>query len=92
MTRYDDLSERALWYLQNLDELDLAESCAAGDRTLDRVRAIQPQPLDDLGDLGRAQANGWNAALDAVRRAIEAPGPDSSHRAVNNPAEQPQEQ
>ena len=70
MSRYDDLSPRALWWLQNLDELDLAESCAAKEASLERVMALQPLPLDGLNDLGRAQANGWNAALHAVQRAI----------------------
>jgi hypothetical protein len=70
VTRYDDLSPRALWWLQNLDELDLAESCAAQEASLERAQALQPLPLDGLNDLARAQANGWNAALDAVQRAI----------------------
>lgn len=70
MSRYDDLSPRALWWLQNLDELDLAEECAAAEAKLERVCAIEPKPLDGLSDLGRAQANGWNAALAAVREAL----------------------
>ena len=71
MTRYDELSERARWFLGNFDELDLAEICAAGERQVERVNAVQPMPLDNLNDLGRAQANGWNAALAAVKHAID---------------------
>lgn len=32
MTAWDDLSDRARWYLENFDELTLAEMLAAGDR------------------------------------------------------------
>ncbi|MYS72371.1 hypothetical protein GTY88_18375 [Streptomyces sp. SID5926] len=73
MSRYDDLSPRALWWLQNFDELDLAEECAAFETTFERVRALEPKPLDGLNDLGRAQANGWNAALAAVQEALQPP-------------------
>jgi hypothetical protein len=45
--RYDELSERARFFLENWDEIDLAEICASGDREsatlkakLDRVREI----------------------------------------------------
>ncbi|MFE2047946.1 hypothetical protein ACFXAS_05525 [Streptomyces sp. NPDC059459] len=73
MSRYDDLSPRALWWLQNLDELDLAAECADYEARFERVRALKPKPLDGLNDLGRAQANGWNAALAAVREALAPP-------------------
>lgn len=75
MSRYDDLPPRALWWLQNLDELDLAESCAAQEAAIERVQALQPLPLDGLNDLARAQANGWNAALAAVQKAITSKEP-----------------
>lgn len=46
--RYSELGPRALWFLENLDELDLAESCAGAERTeaaVARVRALhQPFP------------------------------------------------
>ncbi|GHC39984.1 hypothetical protein GCM10010348_79130 [Streptomyces anthocyanicus] len=73
MSRYDDLSPRAQWWLQNLDELDLAEECAAFEAKLERVRVIEPKSLGGLNDLGRAQANGWNAALAAVREVLAPP-------------------
>jgi hypothetical protein len=40
---------------------------------VERVRALETLPLDGLNDLGRAQANGWNAALHAVRGAPTPP-------------------
>lgn len=51
-SRCDELSPRALWFLQNHDELDLADICAnqeaAAERTqaaIDQVRALhQPDP------------------------------------------------
>ncbi|CAM5392029.1 hypothetical protein STENM36S_05041 [Streptomyces tendae] len=78
MSRYDDLSPRALWWLQNLDELDLAAECADFEARFERVRALEPKPLDGLNDLGRAQANGWNAALAAVREVLKPPAADRS--------------
>ncbi|WP_432130579.1 hypothetical protein [Streptomyces tendae] len=70
MSRYADLPPRALWWLQQFDELDLAAECADYEARIERVRALDPKPLDGLNDLGRAQANGWNAALHAVREAL----------------------
>jgi hypothetical protein len=48
VNRYDDLSPRALWWLQNLDELDLAESCAYCEAVLERIRQLH-RPVDYRG-------------------------------------------
>jgi hypothetical protein len=37
--RYDDLSPRGLWFLQNFDELDLAEICATSEAAAERTQA-----------------------------------------------------
>ena len=46
-SRYDDLSDRARWFLNNFDEIDLADLCAAHEASnqtreaaIDRVRAF----------------------------------------------------
>lgn len=45
MTRHDELSDRARWFLQNFDEIDLADLCASHEASnqkrqedLDRIR------------------------------------------------------
>lgn len=44
------------------------------EAALERVRAIPDRPLDPDGNaLGRAQDNGWNAALHRVRGALDRP-------------------
>jgi hypothetical protein len=37
--RYDNLSPRGLWFLQNFDELDLAEICATSEAAAERTQA-----------------------------------------------------
>ncbi|MGX1254133.1 hypothetical protein RKD48_006644 [Streptomyces ambofaciens] len=58
MSRYDDLSPRALWWLQNLDELDLAESCASYEVTLERVRQLH-RPVEHRGQTICAECSAW---------------------------------
>ena len=45
--RYDELSDRARWFMENFDELDLAELCASkeasaarAEAAIDRVRVV----------------------------------------------------
>jgi hypothetical protein len=38
-SRYDDLGPRALWFLQNFDELDLADICASNEAAAERTQA-----------------------------------------------------
>jgi hypothetical protein len=38
-SRYDELSERARFFLENWDELDLAEMCASGEATARQTKA-----------------------------------------------------
>jgi hypothetical protein len=38
-SRYDDLSPRALWFLQNFDEIDLADTCANNEAAAERTQA-----------------------------------------------------
>jgi hypothetical protein len=38
-SRYDELSPRALWFLQNHDELELADICASGEAVAERTQA-----------------------------------------------------
>jgi hypothetical protein len=38
-SRYDDLSPRALWYLENFDELDLADICAKSEAAAAKAQA-----------------------------------------------------
>lgn len=47
-SRYDALSDRARWFLNNFDEIDLADICAAHEASnqtreaaIDRVRALR---------------------------------------------------
>lgn len=47
MSRHDDLSDRARWFLNNFDEVDLADLCAsaeasnkAREATLARIAAL----------------------------------------------------
>jgi hypothetical protein len=38
-SRYDDLSPRARWFLQNFDEIDLADTCASHEAAAERAQA-----------------------------------------------------
>jgi hypothetical protein len=38
-SRYDELSPRALWFLQNFDELDLADICATNEAAAAKAQA-----------------------------------------------------
>jgi hypothetical protein len=38
-SRYDDLSPRARWFLQNFDEIDLADTCATNEAAAERTQA-----------------------------------------------------
>jgi len=59
VSRYDRLSPRACWFLENFDELDLAESCASFEAALARVRKlIASDPCGIFSD------DEINAALD----------------------------
>jgi hypothetical protein len=69
--RYEQLSERALWYLQNLDELDLAEECASSEATQKRVTAVYQQwVMAGPPPLGASMARWWDARLVELRQAI----------------------
>jgi hypothetical protein len=39
ISRYDELGPRALWFLQNFDELDLAEICASHETAAAKAQA-----------------------------------------------------
>ena len=38
-SRYDELGPRALWFLENFDELDLAEICASNEAAAAKTQA-----------------------------------------------------
>lgn len=38
-SRYDDLSPRARWFMQNFDELDLADICASNEAAAAKAQA-----------------------------------------------------
>jgi hypothetical protein len=38
-SRYDDLGPRALWFLENFDEIDLADTCATNEAAAERTQA-----------------------------------------------------
>jgi hypothetical protein len=38
-SRYDELGPRALWFLQNFDELDIADICATSEAAAERTQA-----------------------------------------------------
>jgi len=78
-TRYDRLSPRALWWLQNLDELDLAESCAGYEATVARVREALAS-FDGRGVLGIDHINfdipTASEVIAAVHAALDEPAKD----------------
>jgi hypothetical protein len=77
--RYDELSDRARWFMENFDELDLAELCANQEAAINRVR--------HLGDLIETGAP-WTANHDnlarRIRDALQPPAeqPPLEHAAV----------
>lgn len=72
-SRYSELSPRAHWFLENFDELDLAEFCAGSERTeavLARIReAAHIADDEDVTDWQR----GYRACADRIRAALEEP-------------------
>ncbi len=71
MSRYDDLSDRARWFLNNFDEIDLADTCAAQEASnqkrqevIDRVRAVAGSLSAMGGVVERAAALAILHALD----------------------------
>lgn len=78
MSRYDDMSERARFYLENNDEIELAEMVASYDArigqlkaALDRVRAL----ADDCAGPRHRGAVGipHSVIADVLREALEPP-------------------
>lgn len=59
MSRYGDLSARALWWLENCDELDLAEACASYEATLERVRQLH-RAVEYGGQTNCAECSAWD--------------------------------
>lgn len=62
--RYDDLSDRARWFLQNFDEIDLADLCAAHEASnqtrqdaIDRVKALCASRQTEAVDGGDTDAD-----------------------------------
>jgi hypothetical protein len=47
--RIDELNPRALWYLQNFDEIDLADICASQEAAAERV-AVTVARVQNLRD------------------------------------------
>jgi hypothetical protein len=92
--RYDELSDRARWFLENFDELDIAELCASKEAAIERVRAHR-QPFVMWRDIAAAlnepapatptatQATETDAELHA-RRAH----PDFEYRTTEGPRKQ----
>jgi hypothetical protein len=81
-SRYDDLSPRARWFLQNFDELDIADICANSEAaatkaqvTLERVRsecdrieaAVRATPTSPDFD------GAYLAAIGHIRAALQPP-------------------
>lgn len=58
-SRYDELSEPARWFLNNFDELDLADLCASKDDTIARIR--------DTAEVATVRLKRAEAAIARVR-------------------------
>lgn len=74
MSAYDDLSERARWFLENFSELDLAAICADQEAHLKANTAT----LNAMAELGRSDYDcgnhdrriGYLTAMGRVTQAI----------------------
>ena len=66
--RYEQLSDRARWYLNNFDEIDLADTCAAQEAS-NQVRQEALARVHRLADLIAAGAP-WTANRDDLARCI----------------------
>lgn len=83
MSRHDDLNPRALWYLQNFDEIDLADTCASQEAAAERtaVTIARVQNLRDKwlawpeGDLHHAAGLMLGAYLDGTAHGSDEPQP-----------------
>jgi len=74
VSRYDDLSPRALWFLQNFDELTLAEMCAA-NKAASQATAERVRHVADLIENGAP----WAASrADTAARVRGAAGPQEN--------------
>jgi hypothetical protein len=58
-SRYDELSDSARWYIENFDEIDLADLCASKETSLARIR--------DQAEVANVRAAKAEAALARVR-------------------------
>jgi hypothetical protein len=87
--RYNNLSPRALWHIQNFDEIDLAEICATQEAALERARSLH-HPVDYYGTLICASCSAYDGqgtcdnspcgyehcpTLAAINRTQESPRP-----------------
>jgi hypothetical protein len=79
-SRYDELSDRARWYLNNFDEIELANICASQEASnqtreaaIDRVRAAcdQLHRASVLAD-GQPHTDRERGILQAARRVLAA--------------------
>ena len=72
--RIDELSERARWYLQNFDEIDLADICASQEATAARTAATIARVQNLRDDL--REITGARYIADALDTILGAPTPD----------------
>jgi hypothetical protein len=68
--RYDELSDRARWFMENFDELDLAELCANQEAAINRVRH-----LADLIETGAPWTANHDNLVRRIRDALDQPEP-----------------
>ena len=81
MNRYEQLSDRARWYLQNFDEIDLAEICANQEASNQERQAALAR-VHHVADLIAAGAP-WTANRDDLAQRIrEAASVDSGQTAT----------
>jgi len=65
--RYDELSDRARWFLNNFDEIDLADTCASQEASNQTREAALAKVRDLRDDLRGVTGARWIAdALDTI--------------------------
>jgi len=81
--RYDELSDRARWFLNNFDEIDLADICAsqessnqAREATIGRVRDVLPFAEQVAATSGPGPASAVRAVIDRLLAALDEPAKD----------------
>lgn len=68
--RYDELSDRARWFMENFDEIDLADICASNEAAAERLRQGITDVTTDMH--ATTGARHWIAALDGL---LQPPAP-----------------